>query len=305
MATTHDQLVKLAVKGIKEVAGEFADEIGRKPSTAELLELLLWGLRAGDKEKFSDVQVSNLVTLRPQFAAGSKPSDSAAAAENSSALAELNDATFVAASDFIGELVAAMNSAPGRLPTLPELCDLLVAGLQECGDSLSDGGQVAGIKAEIRKAKKIKPAVGDIVAIPAANGEFHIAVLLAKNAFGTAFGLFKGTRKPRPISKDPPPPVLLPPLYSDDRQIESGRWLVIDHDDSLRELFPADPEIFHRQHADQPNPALGPHGAGETAAGRLRPLTKEEAEKVGLLRDDFRQTYASETLEKYLNTALR
>jgi hypothetical protein len=305
MATTHDQLVKLVAKGIAEVAAAFADEIERNPSTVELLELLLWGVRAGDKEKFSDVQVSNLVALRPQFGTGSKPRDSAAVAEGISAVAELNDAAFVAARDFIRELVDAMSSATERLPTLRKVCDLLVAGLRECGDAVSDAGQVVGIKAEIRKTKKVKPAIGDIVAIPATNGECHIAVILAKNAFGTAFGLFKGTRKPRPILKDPPPSVLLPPLYSDDRQIESGRWPIIGHDDSLRELFPADPEIFHRQHTDQPNPALGPHGAGETAAGKLRPLTKDEAEKVGLLRDDFRQTYASETMEQYLNATLR
>jgi hypothetical protein len=303
MATTHDQLVKLAAKGIREVAAEFADELERKPTTAELLELLLWGVRAGDKEKFSDVQVSNLVALRPQFGTGSQSRESTAAAEDASALAELNDAAFVAASDFIRESVDAMRSATAKLPTLRAVCDLLAAGLQECGDSISDAAQVVGIKAEIRKAKKIKPAVGDIVAIPTANGEYHIAVILAKNRFGTAFGLFKGTRKPRPILKDPVPPVLLPPLYSDDRQIESGRWSLIGHDDSLLELFPADPEIFHPQQVDNPNPALGPHGAGETAAGKLRPLTKDEADKVRLFRDDFRQTYASETLEEYLNTA--
>jgi hypothetical protein len=62
----------------------------------------------------------------------------------------------------------------------------------------------------------------------------------------------------------------------------------------LCSLFPGEPEIFHR-----PKPGA-PFGRGETARGKLRDLTREEAEKLGLLSGRYRQTYTCEFLEKQL-----
>jgi len=41
----------LSAEGIKEVADDFAAEIGYRPSCADLFEILTWALRTGDKDK--------------------------------------------------------------------------------------------------------------------------------------------------------------------------------------------------------------------------------------------------------------
>jgi len=152
--------------------------------------------------------------------------------------------------------------------------------------------------------KKISAKVGDIVAIPAKNGEYFIAVILVKNPFGVAYGFFKRTSGIKPISIDLHPPVEPHPIYSGDPSMAHGRWKIIGHDERLLSLFPADPEIYHYQHKDKPNPDIGPYGSGETASGKLRPLTKEEAEELGLASGEYRQTYLPEVLEEHLNAKL-
>jgi hypothetical protein len=157
----------------------------------------------------------------------------------------------------------------------------------------------------VSKQKKITPRIGDIVAIPAGNDEYFFALVLAKNDFGAAYGLFEGTSRLKPVSKNSHPAVNPRPVYSADDLIESDRWKIIGRDEGLLSLFPEEPEIYHRQRADRPNPLLGPYGAGETASGKLRPLTREEAEEIGLLSDEYRQSYLPDTLEKYLNAKLK
>jgi immunity protein 26 of polymorphic toxin system len=308
MDEQRERLIALSAEGIKEVADEFADDIGYRPSCADLFEILTWALRAGDKDKLSDVHTSNIIALRPQMKKRDSRPDSLDRDYTGEAVAELNDAVFVAASDFLQRLVNAFKDATGRLPSLTDICDLLVAGLRQCDDLLLADiipAQITGVKPEVRKQKKVTPRVGDIVAIPAENGGYFFAVVLDKNAFGTAYGLFEGTSRLKPVSKNSHPAVNPRPVYSGDDFIESGRWKIIGHDESLLSLFPEEPEIYHRQHADRPNPQLGPYGAGETASGKLRQLTREEAEEIGLLSGEYRQSYLPETLENYLNAKLK
>ncbi|GCE44094.1 hypothetical protein Rhow_008392 [Rhodococcus wratislaviensis] len=145
--------------------------------------------------------------------------------------------------------------------------------------------------------------MGDILAIPAADGAFFLAAVVARNNFGTALGLFDGTYPAKPVSASQHPPVVPVPVYVDDEAVVSGRWPIIGHDDGLRELFPTDPEIFHPPRADRP--ALGPYGAGETVDGHLRQLSEEEAREAGLFDPDFTQGYLWEYLEDRLNASLR
>jgi hypothetical protein len=307
--TLHSaQIIALSAEGIKEVADEFAAEMRHRPSCADLFEILTWALRTGDKDKLSDVNTYNIIALRPQMKKRDGRPDSLDRDYSGGAVAGLNDAVFVAASDFLLRLVKAFKDATGRLPSLTDFCDLLVDGLRQCDELLLDDifpAQITSVKPEVLKQKKITPRVGDIVAIPARNGDYFFAVVLAKNAFGTAYGLFEGTSRLKPVSKDSHPAVNPRPVYSADDLIESGRWKIIGHDEGLLSLFPEEPEIYHRQRADRPNPQLGPYGAGETASGKLRPLTREEAEEIGLLGDEYRQSYLPETLENYLNAKLK
>jgi hypothetical protein len=63
------------------------------------------------------------------------------------------------------------------------------------------------------------------------------------------------------------------------------------------------PTVFalSRRARDLSSPeAWRPFGRGETARGKLRDLTREEAEKLGLLSGRYRQTYTCEFLEKQL-----
>jgi hypothetical protein len=308
MSEQRERLIGLAAEGIQEVSNEFAVEIERAPSIVELFEILTWALRTASGERLSDVHPSNIVALRPRLKKGAISPHASNQGVTPSAVADLNDAAFVAASDLLSRLTGAFKDAAGRLPKLSEFGDLIVDGLHR-GDArlLCDvpPTEIAGVKAEVRKHKKINARVGDIVAIPAQNGEFFLAVRLTHNAFGTAFGLFDGTSRPRPISKRSHPSVNPNPIYSGDDLIEKGRWRIIGHDENLLSLYPLDPEIYHYQHEDKPNPLLGPYGSGETAAGTLRALPKEEAEQLGLLSNQYRQTYLPESLEDYLNAKLK
>lgn len=301
------RLIALAAEGIREVADEFADELERRPTSGELFEILTWALKSGGEERLSDTHPSNLVALRPRLRKGATRADSSTEDVTDSAVAELNDAVFVAASDFLSQLTDAFKSDTGHPPTLSDLCDLLVEGLHQCGEQLLSDvapAQVTGVRPEVRKRKRITPKIGDVVAIPAKNGEYFIAVVLTKNVFGTAFGFFEGTSAIKPVSKNSHPPIKPHPVYSDDERIAGGSWKIIGHDEDLLTLFPPEPEVYHYQHEDDPDPLVGPYGSGETASGLLRALTKEEAAELGLLTGEYRQTYMSETLENYLNSKL-
>jgi hypothetical protein len=302
----------LAAQGLHEVAEEFTDAIGRKPSSNELFEILMWAIKSGPDGMLADVNPANIIALKPQIKNGAKRFESWTRSDDTeAAVADLNDATFVVASDFLRELTNIIKNRTGQPPTLDDLCRLLVEGLHQCDDDLLvdiSPMDIVGIKAEVRKQGKISVKVGDIVAIPAKNGEYFIAIILAKNVFGLAYGLFEGTSNLRPVSIHSHPPVRRHPIYSGAEFIANGRWKIIGHDEELQSLFPAEPEIYHRKQAIPGAPELeamiGPYGSGETASGRLRDLTKEEAEEVGLLSGEYEQIYLPGSLEKYLNAKL-
>ncbi|MBO0861335.1 MAG: hypothetical protein J2P21_23175, partial [Chloracidobacterium sp.] len=67
MDKQREQLIALSAEGIKEVADEFAAEMGYRPLCADLFEILTWALRAGDTEKLSDVHSYSIIALRPQM----------------------------------------------------------------------------------------------------------------------------------------------------------------------------------------------------------------------------------------------
>jgi hypothetical protein len=269
-------------------------------------------VRSAGDDFLSDVHPAQVTALKPQLEKGAtRRRVSTHGGSGESAVDELNDNTFVMASDVLNDLVDAIRRDSGAPPSLDDLCALIAEGLHRCDETLIADVRptdVAGIAAASRKQKRIQSKVGDVVAIPAENGEYFTAVVLAKNAFGTAYGLFEGTSPLRPTSGESHPSPRAHHVYSGDEAVASGRWKIIGHDDSIRGLFPAEPELYHRPRAgvaDRSVPPIGRYGSAESPSRQLRHLTKEEAEDVGLLRDDFEPIYLTEMLEDRLNRELR
>ena len=302
----NERHVALTAAGLRDISDEFADEMGRRPTSLELFEILTWGLRSCRDDALVDVHPANVIGLAPKVKGAVRVPRGTDDAE--SAVGELNDSAFVTANDFLSELTGAIRADTGQPPTLDALCAVLVEGLQRCDEHMLVGvspAQIVGIRTETGKARKIVTKVGDVVAIPAKNGEYFIASVLAKNRFGTAYGLFDGTSRLKPVSASSHPRPKRHPMYSGDRLVASGRWKIIGHDEGLLSLFPAEPEIYHREQVIPGGAEIGPYGSGETAEGRLRHLTLEEAEEIGLLRGDYNQAYLEEDLEDHLNSTLR
>jgi hypothetical protein len=303
-----DRSIILAATGLQHLSEEFADEIGRSPSCDELFDILTQSLRS---EYFNELLDTHNPVLKPLVKIDDRRFDTEMHTDKiESSVADLNDNVFVYAAEFVlGDLIKAIKADTGQPPTLKHLCHILVEGLHRCNDHLladTNPLDISGIKFEVRKGPKIICHRGDCVALPAKNGEYFLAMVLAKNRFGVAFGFFAGTSKSRRIDPTSLPPVRRYPFYSGTEYITNGRWEINDHNEALLAFFPREPEIYHRSQIISVRgiPEIGPYGSGETASGELRHLTKEEAAEIGLLCDKYRQIHLPEQLETYLNNEL-
>ncbi|HUA58222.1 MAG TPA: hypothetical protein VML19_05670 [Verrucomicrobiae bacterium] len=285
---------------LRGIIDEFTREVGRKPSSGELFEILTWGVAACRRDAFADLNPKDVKALTPEFRKGGAPPVEPVGDEN--VVYTLNDEPFNAAADLFHDLIQDLKKDRGKPPTLAETLEVLADVLHECTDCLADHRAVdlVHIKPEVEKTKRISYRKGDIVAIPTDDSNYFLAIILTENRFGMAVGLFHGARNLRPISRQSYPPIEPRPIYSDPSEIRNGRWKIIGHDEELLSLFPRDPEIYHYSHADFPNPDVDPFGAGESPSGKLRKLTREEAEEVGLPSLEYRQSYLSEDVGKYL-----
>jgi hypothetical protein len=61
----NDNCFVLAHELVVDLCRAFEEEINDKPTTAELCELLYWGLRSSSPDILKDINVENLVELRP------------------------------------------------------------------------------------------------------------------------------------------------------------------------------------------------------------------------------------------------
>lgn len=131
-----------------------------------------------------------------------------------SSVSELGDAAFAAASDFFVALTGDFKKR-GRLPSLAEVCDLLSQTLRRCDDVIEDIGpaDVVRVKPEVSKQSKPAARVGDLVAIPANGDSCFIALVVARNRFGVAYGFFRGLSRVRPISRRVHPLIEPHPIY--------------------------------------------------------------------------------------------
>lgn len=288
----------IAADGMGKIAQVFADAVDRRPTVAEFLALMVASLQESAEDRLSDISGARVRRLVPEFAPGTERRSP----EEKFAPDDLTDAAYTVTADVIAGIVGRFEAATARRPTLQEFCELLARAFPLCpDDTFRDvgGAAVTDIRAELSKPGKApRPKVGDLVAIPGSDGRLYVAVvIIARNSFGTAYGFFRDPVPAAAISLERHPPLLPYPIYSGDHSIKSGRWKIVGHDQKLLSLFPADPEIFHK-------PGRTPFGSGETASGKLRSLTEEEARTIGILDGRYRQGYTCDYLEACLPTLL-
>jgi hypothetical protein len=245
---------------------EMADELGGPPTLGEFLEVLGWAAADGAPARFA-------ATLT-----GGKPYRS----ESPSRVPDLDDNVFAEAGEYAHGLDVAR----------------VLADLRDGRIILSDvsPSEIGGLTVETPKKRVAKVSPGDVVGIPAASGGFRPAVVLTRNRFGTAIGLFDGVSPNGQVGRLR----AARHVYTDESLIKNGTWPLVDHDESLCALFPADPPIYHKPNA-WPGVDTGEFGAAETATGGMTPISEDEARSIGLTDGTYRQTMNSAFLQKQLD----
>jgi hypothetical protein len=246
-----------------EFVAEMADELGGPPTLAEFLEVLNWSA--------SDGRFVATVSGKPYRSA------------SPSRVGDLGDAVFEDAREYLsGGSDAVLADLRGGRVILADV----------------EPDEIGGLVVETPKKRVVKPKPGDVVAIPAASGGYRPAVVLTRNRFGTAIGLFDGVSPQGQVG----PLRGLPGrhVYTDESLIKNGTWPVVDHDESLCELFPADPPIYNKPSA-WPGVDTGEFGAAETADGAMTPISAEEAGELGLTDGTYRQTMNAAFLQRQLD----
>lgn len=266
-----------------ELVAEINDGFGSPVSIPELLEVIAQSVPDLDDR----LESSRFPVQMRAVAQSGKP-----LRRGVSRVSDLNDAPFVLASQLIADLVGRRldQNHPVSLDSLmPDLVDAID---HVPGNMLEGKMSLRSITLHGPAVRGRRPRPGDVVAIPSKLGGFYMAVMITKNSFGTAFGLF---RERREVARIPARTDAIDsyPVYSDDRLILSGQWFIVDRDNALLELFPRDPEIFHYP------------GRAETDGGETRTMSDEEAERVGLLDHSYRQTEMSEFLPDVLDERAR
>jgi hypothetical protein len=280
--------------GFEEVASDFTEEVGDPPTLAEFLEILGWAVPA-------DGEATDGTFPRPlKFKAGLE-GNKQYQSDQPSRVPELNDHVFVAAADHQGALVEHLNTVDG-VPVSPLRFAVAVLQVLRSGKvTFSDvaGKDIHKLTAGASKQRGARP--GDIVAIPARRGGYHIAVALTRNRFGTALGLFQGHSPHGRLSPDLRDAPGKYPVYTEDSMVKSGTWKIVGHDESLLAFFPAEPPIYHRPNAWPGIVDTGEFGAAETADGSMRFIDAKEAREVGLEDDTYRSSRVAAYLQELLD----
>ncbi|MBB5958097.1 hypothetical protein FHS29_004705 [Saccharothrix tamanrassetensis] len=278
--------------GFADVAAEFADETGGPPTLGEFLEVLGWSVPTN-----SDA-VDGTFTEPLRLTATVK--GKRYRPEGASRVAELNDHVFEDARSLNATLTERIASAGS--PSTPQQYASAILRIIRTGRIAFadvDGTEVRRLVAE-RAKRNTRLSPGDILAIPVEPSGHRLAVVITRNRFGTAIGLFEGVSPDGRPSADVLKAPRRFPVYTEESQVKNGTWQVVGHDEGLLGRFPADPEVYHKPGA-YPGVDTGEHGAAETADGPLRMIDAEEAEAVGLAAGRYRQTYPAVFLQKVLS----
>ncbi|MEX1193325.1 MAG: hypothetical protein WED10_14175 [Brumimicrobium sp.] len=135
---------------------------------------------------------------------------------------------------------------------------------------------------------------GDVYKIPV-SGKFVLAIVVSKNSFGTAFAFVDKVFNDVPDRLDRETPLLKHPIYSDEKLLRDGQWIFVFNDESILEKANTQPEIYHSPDMD---PEYGPYGLAEAPNGKLRKISKEEADEVGLLVGGYHQAMMPDEIEQ-------
>jgi hypothetical protein len=261
----HELAYGAAVQdAIGAVLAEFEDAIGRPPTIFELTEILSRSIPRGQAGVVGAGLVVRGGTRRR--------------VGDVSAVDHLNDAAFVLAAPVFDLL----EDRPGGLTDLAVTLTEVIAAARLTG--FEPGMRLGAIGKPVRQ----RPKIGDVVAIPASlSGHFH-ASIVARNGFGTAFGLVHGRRAEATLPG--PDDVVDPyPVYSDEKLIREGTWRVVGRSTELLGRFPAEPEIFHL------------NGIAESPQGTVRALSDQEEAELGVPYDHF---YLSDFLQSQLTAGI-
>ncbi len=221
----------------------------------------------------------------------------------------LNDNCFVLATKYLKDLGQEIEDETGQKPTLDEMCELLAWGFKGCSSDILadiDPRDVVKLKAVAERRPKVRLARGDIVAIPASNGEYFFVVFLTINT-DHAFGIVEGTHQITPIADDWNPKTLKYAVYSDDRLLREGRWRIVGKCERLCERFPDKPSIYldakthNKVFPNDPSQ----YGVILGVRGAARHISRREAKEVGLLSGDYQQSYNGEQFEEYLERKIK
>ena len=290
---------------------ELGEGLDTAPTFQEFLDVLAWSAPEHGDSVLGGL--ASPVSFTATLASG-RPYRSA----TPSRVRDLGDAVFVAATDFLAAAVpqgadpaAADAAQPDAVPpdATAATMELITRLLHEADPEFADvsAADIAAIAVRGAKNKATRLTVGDIVAIPAIGGGFHLTVVLARNSFGTALGILRGVHR-RPAA-DPQLP--LEPsgvhVYTDEQLVKQGEWQVVGRDAALLAGFAAEPEIYHAPRSGvsvRGSAFVGPNGAAETAGGVLRQIDAEEAARVGLTDGTYRQVRLGEYLPNFLADTL-
>ncbi|HEX4225593.1 MAG TPA: GNAT family N-acetyltransferase, partial [Pseudonocardiaceae bacterium] len=220
-----------AAGGLANVVAEFTDEIGGVPTLGELLEILAWSIPVN--------ALPEPLPLRANLK-GSKRYRSSAA----SRVGGLNDNVFEEARDTLRILLAATGTTVTPEVFADALRQVLNTGQVTTADVA--GTDVDTITPDMRKKRPTKTAVGDLLAIPLGQGGHRLGVVLARNRFGTALGLFAGSSANRGLTAELRSAPGEFPVYTEESLVKNGSWPIVGHEENLLALFPADPEIYHK-----------------------------------------------------------
>lgn len=277
-----------------EVTADVADELGGAPALAELLDVLKWSVPPNSDALDGSFQVPCPFTATLSGNKRYRP-------EGESRVPELNDDAFEQTREILAALAEKLQRGSGSPVAPQDFAAGLAQVLRAAGLELADTNtaQLRRLATTARK-RRITLAPGDVLAIPVPAG-YRLAVVITRNRFGTALGLFDGTTpSPRP-STDVLRRPRTPALYTEESRAKDGTWPVVHHDEELLANFPESPEVHHAPGA-WPGIDTGEHGAAETGEGTMRFIDAAEAREVGLADGSYRQTRTAADLQKQLST---
>ncbi|MGW6447712.1 hypothetical protein [Lentzea sp. NPDC055074] len=271
------------------VVDAFSDEERGSPSLGEFLEI------AGSSEPANSAFSFPLV-FKAKIAGNRLYK-----ANLSERVSGLNDNTFNEAAELLAFLIEHADSDSDQPASPSDVAGHLLQVLQAAKFSFSDISSENVVDLTVKVPKRFAKAKrGDVVAIPAAEHGYHLAVVLSDDQAGLALGLLKGVFSAPRVGRVDQHLARHIPVYTGDGLIKNGTWRVVGHNEVLLDLFPDPPELYWGA-VTAFGDRFGDYGAAGVVGEPKRLIGKAEAEVVGLLNNTYRQTYVDEYFQKVLN----